>query len=237
MKWKKLRTGADVTTIKPQKCIPEKENCEPKRSKGIETLASAQETEPQKDMDDALERRLSEKMEQRLAEKMEEIKAGLLSPLRREKDRLERSLKDLESEKYAFGWATICSPSNSLHKDSNIKSNIEALLVEGELLRERGCHDEARLKFKKALEWVPSTQVAIYAKLNKLILDTDVKSLSENPGSELSNLKKETEQKILEILNHGSLKDLKRLKMIGEKRAQMIMAAREIGPFESVILL
>jgi DNA uptake protein ComE-like DNA-binding protein len=85
-------------------------------------------------------------------------------------------------------------------------------------------------------------QIELYAKMQRLLIQNQPsKTLLEenrNHDSDLERLKAQTKEKILYLLNTGSVKELRRLKLIGEKRAESIINAREeIGEYKNVSFL
>jgi kinesin family protein 22 len=77
----------------------------------------------------------------------------------------------------------------------------------------------------------PVAQVELYAQTQRKLLKFG------NSNGSLEDLKSETQTKILDILNEGNLKEIKKLKMIGDKRALKLLEYRNLkGPFLDVSL-
>lgn len=101
-------------------------------------------------------------------------------------------------------------------------------------LQSRDLNDSESMELLlKILERIdPVTQVELYAQTQKKLLKFG------NTSGSLEDLKSETQRKILEILNQGSLKEIKKLKMIGDKRALKLVEYKTVnGPFLDVKFL
>ena len=111
----------------------------------------------------------------------------------------------------------------------------QSLIALGMAYRDQGETSKAIQKFKEALELIPASQVELYAKIQRMVLEL---SAPQNAApTEWLSIKKLTEDRMVGVLNSGSVKEIKTLKMIGSKRAELILSDREMnGSFSGVSL-
>ena len=157
---------------------------------------------------------LHRKLNLRLDQKLEELKSDILDPLLEERKLLQEKVKFLQS-KDIHDYLSIA---DSLLDKSNA---VESLVL-----------------FKKILEKIdPIAQVDLYAQTNRKIKEIESKSSDAEHSKEntVNFLLKNTELKILNILNQGTLKEIKKLKMIGDKRAAILTEFKNVyGDFLEV---
>lgn len=147
-------------------------------------------------------------------------------PLQQINNRIEK-IVDQKLDEILKGFANL-TPTDIKNGRSS-----QSLIALGMTYHDQGETTKAMEKFKEALEIIPATQVELYAKIQRMILE--ISPPQSNAPVEWLSMKKDTEERLVGVLNNGSVKEIKSLKMIGSKRAELILSDRDLnGSFSGV---